>query len=61
MPSTPTLEIIPNAPIHHKGLHSEHAPDGVQRRGYVGLEMGVDPTDNGAASFYDGHVHPFSP
>ena len=42
----------------HERLHSEHAADGVQGRGHMDIEVGVDPTDNGAASFYDGHAIP---
>ena len=45
----------------HERLHSEHAADGVQGRGHMDIEVGVDTTDNGAASFYDGHCHPCSP
>ena len=34
-------------------------PNGVQGSRHVDVEVGVDPTDDGAVSFYDGHGHPF--
>src|ERR1022692_1632683 len=43
-----------------EGLHTEHAADRVQGGGHVDVQVGVDSTDDSAASFYNGHGHPFS-
>jgi len=60
----------PTHPLQHRRvapggggerLHAEHAADGVQGGGDVDVEVRVDSTDDGAASFYDGQCHPCSP
>ena len=40
-------------------LHTEDTADRIQGGSHVDIQVGVDSTDDGAASFYDRHGHPF--
>ena len=42
-----------------KGLRAQQGSQGVECRGYMNIQVGVDPTRHPAGSFYDGHGHPF--
>src|ERR1039458_1596798 len=39
-------------------LHTEDTADRIQGGSHVDIQVGVDSTDDGAASFFDGHGHP---
>jgi hypothetical protein len=50
--------VAPGAGVER--LHTEHSADRVQGGGHVDVQVGVDSTNDSAASFYNGHGHPFS-
>jgi hypothetical protein len=40
-------------------LHAEQPADRVQRRGHMGVGVGIHAAGNSACFIYDGHRHPF--